>query len=57
MGFLAAIPYKTEANSKKTINKLNKAFNDFLGFDLLERLEQVSMGFFFLTPAITKYYA
>ena len=47
MGFLAAIPYTTEANNKKTINKLNKAFKDVLGFDLLERLEQVSMGFFF----------
>ena len=53
MGFLAAIPYKTEgANNKgKTIKKLNKE----LGFDLVERLMQVSMGFFFLTPAITKY--
>ena len=50
MGFLAAIPYTTEASepaimtntNKKTINKLNKE----LGFDLVERLMQVSMGFF-----------
>ena len=51
MGFLAAIPYKAEASepavmtntNKKTINKLNKE----LGFDLVERLMQVSIGFFF----------
>ena len=43
MGFLAAIPYKTEgANNKKTIKKLNKE----LGFNLVERLMQVSMRFF-----------
>ena len=49
MGFLAAIPYTTGQNNKnkKTINKLNKAFKDVLGFDLVERLMQVSMGFFF----------
>ena len=48
MGFLAAIPYTTGQNNKnkKTINKLNKAFKDVLGFDLVERLMQVSMGFF-----------
>ena len=44
MGFLAAIPYKTEGakNKDKTIKKLNNE----LGFDLVERLMQVSMGFF-----------
>ena len=54
MGFLANIPYTTEAASikPKTIKKLNKE----LGFDLVERLMQVSMGFFFLTKATTKYY-
>ena len=49
MGFLAAIPYTVEASepavmtntNKKTINKLNKE----LGFDLVERLMQVSIGF------------
>ena len=52
MGFLAAIPYTPEAaevaeaaematTNKKTINKLNKE----LGFDLVERLMQVSIGF------------
>ena len=53
MGFLANIPYTTEAASikPKTINKLNKE----LGFDLVKRLMQVSMGFF-LTKATTKYY-
>ena len=42
MGFLANIPYTTEAASikPKTIKKLNKE----LGFDLVERLMQVSMG-------------
>ena len=49
MGFLAAIPYKTEgANNKagKTIKKLEKE----LGFDpgdLFKRLMQVSLDFFF----------
>jgi hypothetical protein len=42
VGFLAAIPYTTAQNNKKTINKLNKAFKDVLGFDLVERLMQVS---------------
>ena len=44
MGFLANIPYTTKAASikPKTINKLNKE----LGFDLVKRLMQVSMGFF-----------
>ena len=56
MGFLAAIPYKTEgANNKKTIKKLEKELG-FKSGDLLKRLNQVSMDFF-LTPAITKYYA
>ena len=46
MGFLAAIPYTAEAaNNKKTIKKLNKE----LGFDLVERLMQVRMGFIFHT--------
>ena len=57
MGFLAAIPYKTEgANNKKTIKKLEKELG-FESGDLVKRLMQVSMDFFFLTPAITKYYA
>ena len=45
MGFLANIPYITESKAikPKTIKKLNKE----LGFDLVERLMQVSMGFFF----------
>ena len=45
MGFLANIPYTTEAGTikPKTIKKLNKE----LGFDLVKRLMQVSMGFFF----------
>ena len=45
MGFLANIPYITEAKAikPKTIKKLNKE----LGFDLVERLMQVSIGFFF----------
>ena len=48
MGFLAAIPHKTEgANPKgKTIKKLEKE----LGFDkgdLFKRLMQVSLDFFF----------
>ena len=48
MGFLAAIPYKTEgANNKgKTIKKLEKELN-FKSGDLLKRLMQVSMDFFF----------
>ena len=50
MGFLAAMPYKTEgANNKKTIKKLNKE----LGFDLVERLMQVSIRFLrSLLPAL-----
>ena len=49
MGFLAAIPYKTEgANNKagKTIKKLEKELG-FKSGDLLKRLEQVSMRLFF----------
>ena len=49
MGFLAEKPYTPEAaevaemttTNKKTINKLNKE----LGFDLVKRLMQVSIGF------------
>ena len=45
MGFLvvAAIPFtpETATTNKKTIDKLNKE----LGFDLVERLMQVSIGF------------
>ena len=43
MGFLAAIPKKTEAASKKTptLKKLKKE----LGFDLAEYLKQVSIRF------------
>ena len=47
MGFLAAIPYKTEgANNKKTIKKLEKELG-FESGDLVKRLMQVSMDFFF----------
>ena len=48
MGFLAAIPYKTEgANPKgKTIKKLEKELG-FESGDLVKRLMQVSMDFFF----------
>ena len=50
MGFLvvATIPFTPEAanTNKKTIDKLNKE----LGFDLVERLMQVSIGFLRLLP-------
>ena len=48
MGFLANIPYITEAKAikPKTIKKLNKE----LGFDLVERLMQVSLGLGNPTP-------
>ena len=50
MGFLAAIPHKTEGANKqgKTIKKLEKELKEF-GFesgDFVKRLMQVSMDFF-----------
>ena len=47
MGFLAAIPYTVEA---KFIDKLNKE----LGFDLVERLMQVSIGFLKSLPPVLR---
>ena len=46
MGFLAAIPHKTEgANNKKTIKKLEKELG-FESGDFVKRLMQVSIDFF-----------
>ena len=54
MGFLAAIPHKTEGANKqgKTIKKLEKELKEF-GFesgDFVKRLMQVSMDFFPVLP-------